>query len=247
MFSWLLGSKRKQQPPVEFPFPLQAVRGRDALKTFEALKARGAGTPLILGDRQSVEGLVRQHSETTDAACAMRQSLALAADYRFPDQFRAEVAEARAEFEEEGAYQPELGTWPRVRLPSTWQNGPLLARHPNLQTDHMTAYVTTLPCADAPDAFALLNFGDWNDCPSPHVHVAALRSWGKRYGAELVGLGFDTLHIRVKRRPATRKEALDLAREHYDYCPDTVDQGVETLSNLAADLMQEDWWQFWWD
>ena len=42
-------------------------------------------------------------------------------------------------------------------------------------------------------------------------------------------------------------EALDLAREQYAYCPDLVDQGTETLSALAASLLKDEWWHFWWD
>jgi hypothetical protein len=53
----------------------------------------------------------------------------------------------------------------------------------------------------------------------------------------LVGLSHDVVNIRVRRRPKTRGEALDLAREQYSYCSDIVDQGVGTLNALAAALM----------
>ncbi len=55
------------------------------------------------------------------------------------------------------------------------------------------------------------------------------------------------MNIRVKQRPQTREAAIDLAREQYVYCNDIVDQGVGTLSVLAAVLMESDWWYFWWD
>jgi hypothetical protein len=74
-----------------------------------------------------------------------------------------------------------------------------------------------------------------------------LRSWHDRYGAELVSMGADTVELRVTRRPASRDEALALAREHYAYCSDTVDQGTQDLATLAAMLMASDWWFFWWD
>ena len=57
----------------------------------------------------------------------------------------------------------------------------------------------------------------------------------------------DVMNIRVQRKPDTRAAALDLAREHYVYCSDIVDQGAGTLSALAAALMENDWWYFWWD
>jgi len=52
------------------------------------------------------------------------------------------------------------------------------------------------------------------------------------------------LNVRVARRPATPEEALELARLQYEYCHDIVDQGVDTLSALAASLMAHDWWFF---
>jgi hypothetical protein len=55
------------------------------------------------------------------------------------------------------------------------------------------------------------------------------------------------MNIRVRHRPKSRGEALELAREQYSYCSDIVDQGVGTLNALAAALMENDWWYFWWD
>ncbi len=52
----------------------------------------------------------------------------------------------------------------------------------------------------------------------------------------------DTLDIRVSRKPETREEALLLAREHKKFC----DSGA-TLVESAAELMQINWWHFYWD
>jgi hypothetical protein len=60
-------------------------------------------------------------------------------------------------------------------------------------------------------------------------------------------MGADTVELRVRRRPGSRDEALALAREHYAYCNDTVDQGTKDMATLAANLMGSDWWFFWWD
>lgn len=79
------------------------------------------------------------------------------------------------------------------------------------------------------------------------VSRAALRHWRDHYGAELIGLGKDVLSIRVARKPVARSEAIELARVQYAYCNDIVDQGTESLSSLAAELMAHDWWFFWWD
>ena len=76
---------------------------------------------------------------------------------------------------------------------------------------------------------------------------AALRSWRDRFGAELIGLSSDRMDLQVERRPNTREQALELAREHYVFCNDIVDQGDGTLSTLAACLLADNWWNFWWD
>jgi hypothetical protein len=108
-------------------------------------------------------------------------------------------------------------------------------------------HIAIIPTDDWTTVPAYLNWGGWNDCPDPEYHVAALRSWRDRFGAELVGLSFDTTNLRVARRPATREAALELAREHYLFCNDIVEQGTDTLNGLAAYLAADDWWFFWWD
>jgi Domain of unknown function (DUF4253) len=139
---------------------------------------------------------------------------------------------------------PELGEWP---------SEPMGAPQLSVATETLTGaplakvQLVILPTDDWTTIPAYLQWGDWNGCPAPEYHVAALRSWRDRFGAELIGLSHDVMNIRVKRRPETRDAALDLAREQYAYCSDIVDQGVETLSALAAVLMESDWWYFWWD
>lgn len=146
--------------------------------------------------------------------------------------------------------EPEVGEWPSEPVASeglsvAWElvevDGDFVSR----PLKHATILV--LPTNDPTEIPAVLNWGGWNACPAPEYHVAALRSWRVRWGAELVGLSADRLCIRVKQRPGDRDSAIRLAREFYAYCPDIVDQGTGTLSVLAASLMSNDWWTFWWD
>ena len=90
-------------------------------------------------------------------------------------------------------------------------------------------------------------FGGWNDCPEPLVHAALWRRWGQAFGAEPFALGWDTADLVAVRPPADRQAALGLAREHYAYCGDLVDQGVGSLAALAAVLTGATEWAFWWD
>jgi hypothetical protein len=134
-----------------------------------------------------------------------------------------------------------------------WPSEPMSAPEFTVATEALSgrplakAQIVMFPTDDWTAIPAYLNFGNWNGCPAPEYHVAALRSWRDRFGAQLIGLSHDVMNIRVNRRPETREAALELAREQYLYCNDIVDQGVGNLSALAAILMAGDWWYFWWD
>ena len=140
--------------------------------------------------------------------------------------------------------EPAVGDWPGMPPDDT---GLSVAYDVMTGKPLASVNIVLLPTDDGTEAPAYLRWGNWNDNPPPEHHVAALRSWRERYGAELVGLSFDVMNIRVANKPSTREEALDLAREHYDYCYDIVDQGSGTLSPLAASLKAHEWWYFWWD
>jgi Domain of unknown function (DUF4253) len=108
------------------------------------------------------------------------------------------------------------------------------------------AMIATFPTDDWTEVFAQARFGGWNACPWPHEPVASSPPCTARHRLKRVGMSHDTRQLRAERKPATREEALALAREQYDYCPDLVDQGVP-LRDLAAGLMANDCWFFWWD
>jgi hypothetical protein len=140
--------------------------------------------------------------------------------------------------------EPRTGDWPTE---------PMGAPGLSVATETLTGaplekvQIVILPTDDPSTIPAYLHWGHWNGCPAPEYHIAALRSWRERFGAELVGLSHDVMNVRVQSRPSTREAALELAREQYVYCSDIVDQGVQSLSALAAVLMESDWWYFWWD
>ncbi len=93
-----------------------------------------------------------------------------------------------------------------------------------------------------------LTVAGW-DGPANHTgdtaHISAvLRSWEDRFGARVVGLGFDQLFLSVAAPPATEGEALRVAAEHLAFCPDTVE---DDLAGYAARLVDAPAWHFWWD
>jgi len=96
-------------------------------------------------------------------------------------------------------------------------------------------------------AFAQLSWGGWNDCPSPAEHCAIHRYWAEQYGAEVVSITHDTVQCIVARPPKDRESAMKLAIEQYLYCGDIVDQGCQSITALAASLVNSNYWYFWWD
>lgn len=145
---------------------------------------------------------------------------------------------------ERGPREPPVGRWP------IWpESSPGLSVAKDTLSGKPAAkvYIGLAPTDDWTTIPAYLRWGGWNDCPAAEYHVAAMRTWRDRYGAELIGMSSDTLDIRVATKPKTRQEALALARDQYVYCTDIIDQGLQTYSALAASLMANDWWFFWWD
>jgi hypothetical protein len=201
-----------------------AARSRESLKELAAKNRRFAVPDVFITDAQGRRGKQR-------AAETRAQLL------QMPDEF-----------------EPPLGDWPEQAeaAPGLSVVKEVVLSEQGLRGGYHTeikdrVVVALLPVTQSHEVPGYLLYGNWNACPPAEYHVAALRSWFDRYGAEIVGVTNDTLNIRVARKPGTREEALELAREHYIYCDDVIDQGVSTLSNLAAQLMQHEWWYFWWD
>ena len=236
-----------------FPFERVTVPGDQALAVYDRLKREGRGSPVILGGPGAL-AMIEEMREHNAGRNAPQEALARASTLTHPQGLRdakaAELARLRKahpdvfeSMEEEG--EGEREDWPDEDVAP--MNGPtvtfdLLARKP-LERCH----VALIPTRDWTEIPAYLGYGGWNDCPAPEYHVAAMRAWRDRYGAELVCASQDVLEFRVARPPATREEALALAREQYEFCADIVDQGVGSVGALAAGLLNASWWYFWWD
>jgi hypothetical protein len=133
--------------------------------------------------------------------------------------------------------RPSVGEWPDSDVTE------IDGKDIYSQLDATKQHILVIPVGDGAKAIAYLQWAGVNACPETKFHVAALKSWQDRYGAELVGLTTDSIYIHVNRRPETRSEALKVAREHFYYCPPE----EATLSQMASAIMKSDWWFFWWD
>lgn len=94
---------------------------------------------------------------------------------------------------------------------------------------------------------AMLRFGNWNDCPDAVVHCAFFARWQRLFGAEIAAASSDTLECIVNRPPQDKEAALALAWEQFWYCGDVIHQGCDSISKLAAQLLESNYWRFSWD
>jgi len=239
---------------VDFPFEVVEASGEHALATWEELKNAGRGTPVVLGSE--IENFLPACNPAQRAQLPSVQDIvAAAASINFPNDLvkfrRDELAAAMAVLGkmtlsisvEDEEYEPPLGEWPAETSDS-----------PGLSVvyDFVTGKprprvnIALIPTDDPTTVPAHLHWGHWNACPrrpimwlrcAPGDPLWCRADW--HWG--------DTINLRVSRRPATREEAIDLARVQHAYCNDIIDQGVGSYRALAGELMAHDWWYFWWD
>ncbi|WP_206377132.1 DUF4253 domain-containing protein [Sphingomonas sp. G-3-2-10] len=222
------------------PYPRIETTGANALAEWERLRRAGNGWPVIVGGDEAL-ALIGEQFEAEGNAVAVDVILAASRKIRVPEDLFARLDAERLSEEDKAAL---AGDWPESPPPET---GLTVASDILTGKPHDRVHILLIPTSDGAEVPAYLRWGGWNECPAPEMHVAVLRDWHARYGAELVGLSGDILNLRAKRRPETREAALTLATEQFFYCTDIVEQGVGSTSALAATLMSSDWWFFWWD
>ena len=224
-----------------FPYEIITVRGADALTECERIKSRRMGQPVIVGGDQDLLDLVDQFTMMDPAVAPVP---GMFEPVRTPDQILEAASKLSFPPVDNGQEEPApVGEWPAE--PDHSAGLSIAADTDGKPLDQL--HILLVPATHCWEIPAYLRWGGWNANPAPEYHVAALRSWGDRFDAELVAINRDTMNVRVNRRPSTREEALILAREQYAYCPDLIDQGVGSVSALAAMLLADDWWYFWWD
>jgi hypothetical protein len=219
----------------EGPVHTLAVPGAEAVAAWTKLRAAVGSTkhwPVLLGPRDAVAKLEQsfEGAETDPASKILEQAGKLPG----PSEL---LARRRAP----GHAYPS-SAWPEGAKPfSEWsipKDG---------EAAHKEVLFGLLPTETSWHVPALLRFGGWKECPLPKEHVALLKHWNEKFGAEVAGMTRDTLELQVARPPQDRDAALALAKEHYDYCNEVVGDGVGSVEALAARLLGGSVWCFWWD
>lgn len=105
-----------------------------------------------------------------------------------------------------------------------------------------------VPTENPWEVVAYVPFGGWNDCPAVEDMAAVCKYWYEKYGAVPVTITHDTLEFMLP-EPVSEKEVMDLAKEHFAFCTDRVDQCTRTgtVGEVADCIRRSRIWYFWWD
>ena len=210
------------------------IKGSEAVEELWRLRAEYAATglyPILFGGEEDYERVAELMPKASAVAVALEESRSNDLTTRFRE--KAAVQDT---------FSPTEGEWPGAT------GGIDLMTHLDLGGKPLPRVVIgLLPVAAPWEVFAHLGWGGWNDCPFAAEHCALHRDWSLRYGAEVVSITGDVVQCLVSRPPGDRAGSEALAREHYLYCYDIVEQGTQTLAALAGSLLNSDYWYFWWD
>ena len=111
---------------------------------------------------------------------------------------------------------------------------------------HEYTLIARVPVKQSWHIPANMAIGGWNECPDPEVQCALWRRWQEKYDAHIVAVSHDVVEAYVGSPPKTPEAAMELAWEQFSYCRDIVEQGCETVADLAASLQDAQTWYFWW-
>jgi len=228
------------------------VDGSDAIASWKRarpLVVEAGAWPVLLGTRAELErlgeGVLRSAAATSEileraetlppdpaALVAARQSALLEAMRASNLPGMEDVALPV------GAPARPAGAWPTAFTPMKWT-----IPFDELGAPHREVLLAFVPTPVPWQVPALLRFGGSGDCPPAEEHVALLKHWSERVGAELVGMTPGKLELLVARPPADREAALALGRDLKAYCP----RSARTVEELAASLLGSSVWSFRWD
>jgi hypothetical protein len=82
-----------------------------------------------------------------------------------------------------------------------------------------------------------------NDLENKDI-VNKILEWKTKYGLTVIGCSRDWLEVEFDKLPADMDA---FAKEVYEFCPDSVDQGVGSIENLKATISEMNGVWLWWD
>lgn len=91
---------------------------------------------------------------------------------------------------------------------------------------------------------AFFNYGGYNAQPMPEYQCAMLERWNQRWGGELMSMTLSTVELYLEDPIREADTALQIAREHFTYCPSVPEQNI---TRFAHPVYGSHVWLFWWD
>ncbi|RYG48298.1 DUF4253 domain-containing protein [bacterium] len=190
--------------------------------------------PVIIGNEESV----RIQRESAERNVDVRERLRQAEELQPQAIIKARLDELFEEEEEDELFGEDF-------KPSALQTGnPDPHDAPAILREEGEISIALLPSRHGWEAPAHLEYGSWNEYPSIAEHVALLRDWEKRYGAEMLVLSSDTVELLLSRPLTNVDEAKKVAAEWLAYSSDN-DAG--SLQFLAQGMLNTRFWISWWD
>ena len=97
------------------------------------------------------------------------------------------------------------------------------------------------------DPYALMEYAETNganyDIETAEI-VDKFKKWDSEFGIIPIGIGFDFCECQLKKQKIDFKK---LANEVYEFCPDVVEQGTETVEALEEEMRRTGTIYLWWD
>lgn len=222
-------------------FTTEEIAGVDAIVELESRRASYPQTgeyPFLIGDAEELERIQEAAEFNEQSFDAILQG---AMEVDLPNW----IAQRRAEVEEYGFLAEDVvGSWPG----EITEKG-AVSLHRDILSGRIkpAVFLGTAAIKEPWHLPAVLKYGAWNECPEPEVHCAVHRLWQAEFGAQIAGISGDVVECIVNNPPRDQVAAMELAWQQYWYCADIVEQGCESVSNLAATLLNSPYWYFWWD
>jgi len=151
----------------------------------------------------------------------------------------AEDEELRAMFAPFGARFPGLA--PDV----TEELDPELMRRAVVQYTR-DARIGLVPAARPADILPRIGWAGAANNRTASELAVVLRSWEDRFGARLLEVGFADIRLLVSRPPQTLQAAQPIAAEHVAFS-DEAHKGPRHVGEIARALVNNPFWDFWWD
>lgn len=110
--------------------------------------------------------------------------------------------------------------------------------------DSTPELVCVLRSADKYDILRALSTNGINYDIDTDQLIRMLAQWDRRYGIDIIGADGDWVEIKFHKLP---KDVRNFAEEIYQFCPDSVDQGVGSVEALAKYIQTNRGVFLWWD